>query len=70
MLMIVKIFGLITLIKSEIWLTSYGMMLYAVYFITSLIKIDTTFDMQKCICEVELHKSQNFTLTSQIWGIW
>ena len=24
MLMIVKIFGLITLIKSEIWLTSYG----------------------------------------------
>ena len=47
MLMIVKLFGLITIIKSE-WLTSYGyessygMMFYAVYFITSLIKIDAT----------------------------
>ena len=46
--MIVKIFGLISIIKSEIGLTSYGlessygMMLYVVYFITPLIKINTT----------------------------
>ena len=48
MLMIVKLIGIITIIKSEIWLTSYGyessygIMFYTVYFITSLIKIDAT----------------------------